>query len=177
MAVAHIQNANNMPQISDSSHQHSVYTGSGLAIDTLGGTSSLGLIRQAEWANQLGFGADQIGSGDSLIEGKKKFIDAIYSRQQEIKVADPKRRLVKVVIIDPDDKVPLDKCLLHCSDEQLTDLTDQELFFEIDIKNILDKHNEVRTEIVDKTIKERTEYLEPVKVRDLRMVVVTVASF
>lgn len=92
-------------------------------------------------------------------------------------MADPKRRLVKVIIIDPDDKVPLSQCVLHSGHEHLTDLTDQELFFEIDIKTLLDAHNTGRTKIVDKTIKERREFLEPVKVRDLRMVVVTVAQF
>jgi hypothetical protein len=31
--------------------------------------------------------------------------------------------------------------------------------------------------IADKKVKDRTEYLEPAKVRDLKMTVVTVASF
>jgi hypothetical protein len=42
---------------------------------------------------------------------------------------------------------------------------------------MLTDHNKVRTKIIDKSVKERTEHLEPVKVRDLRMVVVTVAQF
>lgn len=87
------------------------------------------------------------------------------------------RRLVQVFIADPDDAVPLESSLLYTGDQKLTDATDQELFFEIDIKGILEKHNEVRKTIVNKKVKERTEYLEPIKVRDLKMVVVDVASF
>lgn len=87
------------------------------------------------------------------------------------------RRLVKVVIVDPNENIPLDQCLLYSGEEKLTDATDQELFFEIDIKDILAKHNEKRGKIVDKKVKERVEYLEPAKIRDLKMVVVNVASF
>lgn len=86
------------------------------------------------------------------------------------------RRVVQVLIADPNENVSLADCLLYKGDEHLTDLTDQELFFELDIKDLLEKHNEKRTKVVDKKVKDRTEYLEPAKVRDLKMVVVTVAS-
>jgi hypothetical protein len=87
------------------------------------------------------------------------------------------RRLVQVCIVDPNENVPLDKCLLFKGDKKLTDATDQELFFEIDIKDILEKHNSERIKIIDKKVKDRTEYLEPAKIRDLKMVVVNIASF
>lgn len=87
------------------------------------------------------------------------------------------RRLVQVLIADPNDNVPLDDCLLYKGDQKLTDLTDQELFFEIDIKSILDAHNAKRGKLVNKAVKERTEYLEPARIRDLKMTVVTVAQF
>ncbi|HEY1980712.1 MAG TPA: hypothetical protein VGH13_11545 [Xanthobacteraceae bacterium] len=86
------------------------------------------------------------------------------------------RRIVQVFIADPNDNISLDDCLLFKSEEKLTDATDQELFFELDIKDMLEKHNEKRVKIVDKKVKDRTEYLEPAKVRDLKMVVVTVAN-
>lgn len=88
-----------------------------------------------------------------------------------------KRRLVQVLIVDPNENIPLEQCLLYRGEQKLTDATDQELFFELDIKDILAKHNEARIKIVDKKVKERTEYLEPAKIRDLKMVVVTVAEF
>lgn len=87
------------------------------------------------------------------------------------------RRLIQVLIADPNENVPLDMCLLHKGEQKLTDLTDQELFFEIDIKTILDAHNEKRIKLVDKKVKERTENLEPARIRDLKMTVVTVAQF
>lgn len=87
------------------------------------------------------------------------------------------RRLVKVIIVDPNENIPLDCCVLYSGDEKMTDATDQELFFEIDIKKILDEHNAKRIKLIDKKVKERTEYLEPAKIRDLKMVVVNIASF
>ena len=89
----------------------------------------------------------------------------------------PARRLVKVLIVDPNDNIPLDQCVLYSGNEKLTDATDQELFFEVDLKDILAKHNEQRVKVRDKTVKERAEFLEPAKIRDLKMVVVTVATF
>lgn len=86
------------------------------------------------------------------------------------------RRIVQVFIADPNENIPLEDCLLFKGAERLTDATDQELFFELDIKNILEIHNAKRIKVVDKKVKDRTEYLEPAKVRDLKMVVVTVAS-
>lgn len=88
-----------------------------------------------------------------------------------------KRRMVQVFIADTNDNLPLENCLLYSGTPQLTDLTDQELYFEIDIKTLLKEHNEKRTKIVNKLVKDRTEYLEAAKIRDLTMTVVTIASF
>ena len=88
-----------------------------------------------------------------------------------------KRRLVQVLIVDPDERVPLDDCLLYRGEPKMTEATDQELFFEVDIKNLLAAHNERRVKVVDKKVKERQEYLEPAKIRELKMVVVTIAAF
>ncbi len=87
------------------------------------------------------------------------------------------RRLVRVIIVDPNENIPLDKSILFQGEEKFTDATDQELFFELEIRDMLEKHNEERTKIVDKLVKDRTQYLEPAKVRDLKMVVVNVAVF
>lgn len=89
-------------------------------------------------------------------------------------------RIVKVFIADSNDNLPLDKRVLYSGDEKLTDLTDQELFFEVPIADILAKHNETRAKTVDKKQAEkfgRDIYLEPARIRDLKMVVVNVAQF
>lgn len=92
-------------------------------------------------------------------------------------MAAQQRRRVRVFIIDPDEKVPVDSCTVFAGDEKLTDLNDQELFFEIDIKSAVDEHNKKRTQIVDKSVNDRSQYLDPVRIRDLKMTVVTIAAF
>lgn len=87
------------------------------------------------------------------------------------------RRFARVIIVDPNENVPLEDAVLFNGDEKLTDATDQELFFEIDVKGLLDKHNEKRTKIVDKSVKDRTEYLPAARMRDLKMVVINGATF
>lgn len=99
--------------------------------------------------------------------------------QQESKMQT--RRIVQVFIADPNENVPLEKALLYQDEKpHLTDLTDQELFFELDIKEILLKHNEFRVTVVDKEASEgknKDVLLESAKIRDLKMTVVSVATF
>lgn len=92
------------------------------------------------------------------------------------------KRIVRVFIADPDPKVTVEKSLLYTGEEKLTDLTDQELFFEIEnVKALLDSHNnEVRIKTEDKLASDkagRQIFLEPIKIRDLKMTVVTIAAF
>ena len=110
------------------------------------------------------------GKLDEMISQAKEM-----QRKKEAEM--PARRVVKVLIADPNENIPVEDCLLHSGSEKLTDATDQELFFELDIKALLEAHNQKRTKFIDKKVKDRTEYLEPAKVRDLKMVVVTVATF
>jgi len=98
-------------------------------------------------------------------------------KQEQKTMANPTRRVVQVYIVDPNENVPVESCMLYKGDPILTDLTDQELFFEIDIKDVLAKHNAKRVTFPDKKVKDRIEHLEPAKVRDLKMTVVTIAAF
>ena len=92
-------------------------------------------------------------------------------------------RLVRVIIADTNENLPLQDRLLYKGEEQFTDLTDQELFFEIDVAGILKAHNEKRTKTVDKSkaalqgMDRGSVMLEPARIRDLKMVVVNVATF
>ena len=97
--------------------------------------------------------------------------------QPENKVA---TRIVKVFIADTNENLPVEHQLLHRGEERLTDSTDQELFFEIPINEILKTHNELRSKTKDKKASERHGkeiFLEPVRIRDLKMIVVQVAAF
>ena len=121
-----------------------------------------------------------VNFGDSIDSKLDLMMAAAQQRvgqQKQENTSMSSRRLVKVVIVDPNENIPLDCCVLYSGDEKMTDETDQELFFEIDIKKILDEHNAKRGLLIDKKVKERTEYLEPAKIRDLKMVVVNIASF
>lgn len=89
-------------------------------------------------------------------------------------------RIVKIFIADPNENIALEKRILYRGDEKLTDLSDQELFYEIPIAEMLAKHNAERIKTVDKAQAAkfgRDIFLEPAKIRDLKMVVTTVATF
>lgn len=89
-------------------------------------------------------------------------------------------RIVQIYIADTYDSIPLDKRLLYEGKPFFTDLTDQELFFTLDVNGILTKHNEYRVTVLDKRMLGRPDLagtkLEPARVRDLKMVVVTVVT-
>jgi hypothetical protein len=175
-----------MPTIAAAAHSHSTYAG----LPTMGGNGG--------WAgaNQGGGGGLGIGGIDvtgvgalsttsyyhkPVMSGGKPtiFAEAIDKIPDSIlaEVNMPTRRLVQVFIADPDERVPLGQSMIYSGEQKLTDLTDQELFFEVDIKSLLGLHNAKRTQIIDKSVKDRSEFLEPVKIRDLKMVVTTIAQF
>ncbi len=109
-------------------------------------------------------------------------MDKIFGQQQETSkpMATTSRRIVQVFIADPNDNVPLDKSVLFKGEQKLTDATDAELFFEVPISEILKAHNEQRVTWLDKDASKRSGkdvLLDPVKIRDLRMVVVDIAKF
>lgn len=169
--IAHV------PTITSAAHTHTVYQGLGN-----GGTGGLGLVQMdttagdSNWQNMMAQTRRHNALGE--LSGKANLQQVKENIKKDIEMAvSNKRRLVKVIIVDTDENVPLEKCVLYSGDEKMTDATDQELFFEIEIKNILDEYNKYRVTVKDKSIKDRTEYLEPVKIRDLRMVVVNVATF
>lgn len=110
----------------------------------------------------------------------QSFQTTTQPNQTNIMPNQTKRRIVQIFIADPDERVALADSLLYQSEKPfLTDLTDQELFFEVPIKELLDKHNAKRLLTEDKKALQTTvvKHLEPIRVRDLRMTIVTVAEF
>lgn len=174
--------ARELPTISSSAQAHSTYSvgnvgqllvgagGGGGGAGFLGGAG--GIFDQQQftvWPGLADYKRD--------IERAARINQAIENKEPPMAEKVAGRRVVQVYIADPDENVPLDQALLYTGPSKLTDLTDQELFFELDIKQMLDAHNAKRTTLVNKKVKERTEYLEPARVRDLKMVVVNVATF
>lgn len=163
-----------MPTIVDAGHAHTIYGLSNLA-SPLSISAGTGLATQFLASNQLLGAAHQTAS---LHKRRQEVDPVVQAIVKETKKENPvSRRLVQVFIADPDENVPLEQSMLYSGEQKLTDATDQELFFEIDMKLILEKHNAARVTFINKKVKERVEYLEPVKIRDLRMVVVSVATF
>lgn len=92
----------------------------------------------------------------------------------------PARRIVQTFIADANDNVPLAESVLFKGEQKLTDLTDNELFFEVPINDLLKAHNDKRTKWLDKEASKRAGkdvFLDPVRIRELKMVVVTIAQF
>lgn len=90
-----------------------------------------------------------------------------------------KLRIVRVFLVDPDERVPMDKRVLHRTDEITTDATDQELFFGIPVQDLLKQHNELRASVKwkDEGSKAEAEPLKEIRIRDLIMSVTTIAEF
>lgn len=84
------------------------------------------------------------------------------------------RRLVCVYIVDPDQNIPAEDAVLFQSEPRVTDLGDQDLFYEIDIAGILKKHNTARTKIRRKGTE---QFLEAITATKLSMRVHTLISF
>ncbi len=114
----------------------------------------------------------QASGGDFFIDAVR---ENVLNKQEKPKMR--QRRLVQVVIADPDPKIPTTDALIYEGKSFFTDLDNTDLFYEVDIKPLLAAHNEKRLKTVDKTVKDRTEFLEPVRVSDLKMVVVEIAKF
>jgi len=111
---------------------------------------------------------------EKTMDGLKKAVDEAEFYEDDDMSG---KRLVRVFVVDPDDRIDIEQSLLYDSKEILTDQDDQELFFEIEIKELITKHNEYRATVIDKDVKDRTEHLEPVRIRELKMMVVTLADF
>jgi hypothetical protein len=96
------------------------------------------------------------------------------------KMSNERRRIVQVYICDTNENIPLEKSLIYKGEQKLTELDDQELYYEIDVKFVLDKHNAERIKIIDKKLSRtsgRDVFLDVAKVRDLKFLVTTLAEF
>lgn len=152
-----------------------------MAATTYGSCSSNLVVGTSDWSaegfKQFGWTDNTIKFGQLLDRHSKTATETEFQPQN---ITSMPKRIVRVYLADTDDNVPLEKSLLYTGSEKLTDLTDQELYFEIPVTDILAKHNEFRKTVVNKKSTQqigKEVFLDPVKIRDLKMTVVTVASF
>lgn len=170
-----------VPSIASSAYSSTAYGvgASGGLIETTNTSAAAG-----QWFTLGGTGGGAGGSAGgnplaALVQPRAKVIREQHTHRDQHKelMMAVSCRFVRVLIVDPNENVPLEDRIVYRGEEKFTDLTDTELYFELDIKDLLARHNEKRIKMIDKSVKERTEHLEPVKVRDLKMVVVNIASF
>ena len=138
-------------------------------------------LRRIEQQQKL-FGMQNAGMniGQQAPEMLRALAAGVAAKPNFPQKAIPAMRIVKVIIADTDENLPLDRRVIYTGPEHVTDLTDQELFYEIPIAELLAAHNKLRVETFNTraTVKlQRDVVLEPIRIRDLKMVVVTVASF
>lgn len=110
-----------------------------------------------------------------------------FNQPQEAQMSKPvvdvtsKLRIVRVFLVDPDNRVPVGKRVLYRSDELTTDATDQELYFDIPVNDLLKAHNAERADVEwEEKTSEGTKTrkgLKEVRIRDLVMSVTTIAQF
>lgn len=135
----------------------------------------------AAFANALGLGQydNQVNgmfNGAALQKQIQNYQEA-QKPKKEITVVG--RRIVQVIIADSDPKLPMENAILYRGQDEVTDSTDDEIFMELGVKAMLDKHNATRIKVLDKAASKKTEkdvFLEPVRIRDLKMVIVKVAD-
>lgn len=142
-------------------------------LSTVYASNTIGLGDTRAWGQQFGLQERRVANNPI----HALLLNQTPTEDKPIMAAANSRRLVQVFIADVHDSVPLADALLYSGEAKFTDLTDQELFFEIDITSILKAHNDKRTKMVNKAVKERVEHLEPARIRDLKMTVVNIATF
>ncbi len=174
------------PRISSASTTSNLYSGMG---ELLAANQARGLVSQSftgdSFINHLNSSSQSTRATQQQFEDDMRRAELLerdrierQRLQKDVKEALMGKRVVQVFIVDPSDQVPLADSLIYADPApHLTDLNDQELFFDIDIKGILATHNAKRITLVNKTVKDRVENLEPIRVKDLKMTVVNVASF
>jgi hypothetical protein len=153
-----------MPTMMNTNYQYSTFTSDGTTIDT----HPMLLMARRNNIHDRAYRGDDLPEEETQIE------------KGEPIMADPKRRIVQVFIADSDANVPLEQSLLYKGEQKLTDATDQELFYEVPIVEILKAHNEKRIKMADKEASKRAGkdiMLEPAKIRDLKMIITNIAQF
>jgi hypothetical protein len=136
--------------------------------------------RAAYWNDYHRYNGYVSGGGGSNGTVTIKAEDIVTTKKENKKMS--KTRIVRVFIVDNDEKLkPEDRLVYSSPDELVTDLIDKELFFDINIKEKLSKHNMKRkTTKWTKEINGKPESgtsLPPVRVRDLKMHVAVLAEF
>jgi len=163
-----------LPTINQFSNVSNTYSGSTVDLGVIANERGLSMYTDSTPRTDANWLVAKYGS-DSILGANKP------EEKKETKMSEKVgRRIVKVFIVDPSADVPLDKAIIYQGEEGLTDSTDQELFFEVDIKALLQSHNADRVKYLDKKATKaagKDVFLEEARIRDLIMMVTEIARF
>jgi hypothetical protein len=137
---------------------------------------NLGLGNAGDYLGAVSSSSDDFGK----LMAKARALRPEETTTEVTPMAQITRRIVQVFIADPNENVPLTDSLLYKGEQKLTDATDQELFYEVPIIDILKAHNEKRVKMIDKEVSKKAGkdiFLEPAKIRDLKMIITNIAQF
>lgn len=166
-------NLGDMPTMNTLNYAHSTYqgvAGRGLQAASAVARTWSGDETRDHWAKKVEVHQQLSALAQTLTEEKGQKV-----------ATKPTRRLIRLLVVDPHPSVPLDQCVLYQSDEKMTDLSDQDLFYEIasELMPKLKAHNEKRVTWNEraKADNEKAVKLEPARISDLTMTTVVIASF
>jgi hypothetical protein len=107
---------------------------------------------------------------------KDFIINSLINQKEEVKMGN--RRVVNVQLMDDDKGLDINAALVNDFGDVVTEdndeITIQQLIMDTDMRDILEMHNNVRTEQVDLDILQRTGQvvnLRPVKLKQLRWII------
>lgn len=106
--------------------------------------------------------------------------DTSETNTKKEKKMSQQRRMVHVLVVDPDLKVPDEQSVLHDSKEFVTSKTDEELKYDLNLKTMLEEHNVVRGKVVDEAASEKRGkdiFLKKIKISNLVIHVYETAKF
>lgn len=114
-----------------------------------------------------------------LLAGRWDDVSEWADNQKRIAAMANSERVVQIYVADLDQNLPLDKRLIWQSEPIFTDLTDNDLWFDmaVVITEKLGEHNKYRLTVRNKSIKDREQMLEEIRPRDLSVNFTNLAQF
>ena len=163
-----------MPSYSNSARAASAHTYDTTSLMNVSNSSwTGGYVEPTQTARHL----EKLAAAQQMVSERRVPAQVPAKPKQPIQEPAFMRRLVQVFIVDPSESVPDADCVLHRGEIVMTSATDQELFYDLDIKAILAMHNAKRVKLRDKAVKDREQMLEPARIRDLKFHVSELAKF
>lgn len=103
-------------------------------------------------------------------------LNNVVGLQQFQAVAQPAKRLVRVLVVDTDSNVPAKNSKIF-DEEMFTTLSNDKINLSIDVKDALEKHNALRVKFYRETQEGNKIYLKALELSDITVTVIQLAVF